>query len=443
MEAILYPYHTLIPYQIDDDIPAPELAAIAATLLYFDRVTLGRLGYADELSLPGVAELLEQAKRIEETRGKDKVDAWRQGKYIGKYNVAANEGLSCSDIFTLAHLAYTYDDLKFRKSYWPLLNEDILRIASLATITRGARSSAEAAGSDQAKYLDIRSLLVGYMSYKDEFAGWPETDADVKVFGEAYRDADGSGFTGAYLQQLIKKSVPDELDKMEFDTLSALQREAFLMDLFSQTALSHMLHLPIVSLAEAHLTLRARYAARMPKRQAVDATPQSTEALATQLFTQTLIKLPTVIPKSCEALLETRMRLADELQSFRDAVNDAAEDLVDAADGSVVSIKKVAQTVKQKFVRPLRDLERKLQHPSRDLGRNLVSNPSFVTSGVTLATAVLAGLGGVVEMTTALLTGVSGAVAVPVLTQAVKTKFDRQREIEKSSVAFLVRAKSP
>lgn len=63
LNVLLYPYHVLAPLP---DIGRPSLRAVetAAALLYFDTVTLGRAGDANELRLPSPQEALEEVDRI-------------------------------------------------------------------------------------------------------------------------------------------------------------------------------------------------------------------------------------------------------------------------------------------------------------------------------------------------------------------------------------------
>lgn len=113
LNVMLYPYHSLAPLP---DVGQPTSRAIetAASLLYFDTVTVGRLGDPADMELGLPEEALEEVKRIKLRRGADAVRAFNQD---GKFS-----GLTVEEVATLSFVRYWYDVAKFHKNYSSLIN---------------------------------------------------------------------------------------------------------------------------------------------------------------------------------------------------------------------------------------------------------------------------------------------------------------------------------
>lgn len=430
MEAFFYPDHYL-RYTPNSAQTSPEWVSTVASLLYFDRLTLGRLGYPDELALPDEHAALDEMKRIQAETGERASAFWRDGSI---------DGLTCGQIVKLAYTQYLYHDHRYRRDFAPLIEAGVVRSASLAQITAESVEAARRAGEDTTG-LDLMGAMAGYVT-SDLFGGDPgKTDA---AFDEAFFASDGTDLTAAYLEHVLRHGRYGDLDRVlasvDPRVIMEYQREAFLLDMFHQALLGGLLGLPVLSTRTSQLEIRARAMRTMADLEASEPTPapslkgrESTEALAARLFAETLVQLPAVTPKSPEDILALRTKLADSLSDFRESVRRVAEDLIDASGGGAVDPSKIGAKVRKEFARPLADLEKRLSHPSRDLARNLIVSDNLMTGVVTFAATLFAGD----PMTAAVTLGIS----VPLLTASVKTLFDRQTKVEQSKVGFLIRAK--
>jgi len=425
VDVLLYPYHALQPYP-ENAVPNAKVVTVASSLLYFDTVTLGRLGYPDELSLFTTDEALSELRNIQKLHGEAAVQAfWRTGELSNDF--------TCDDIAKLSFVRYWYDEQRFRKSYAPLIEEGVVRTISLAKITENARLSADLAGSSDSQYIDLRAALAGFTSTYDEIIEWLKGEAVDQVFWDAFVDADGSGLTGLYLREMLKETSPEFLERTSDNAKIQFFRHAFLLDIFHQSLLSALLELPLVSYREAHLSLRNKYVPKMLSIQGDNKNIIGADSTAFKIFTETLIKVPAAIPRSPESLLEIRLLLSDELLEFREAVNHIAEDLEYANTGSITQ-RDIEHEVKKHFTRPLNALNRKLAHPNKELAQNLLTSDSTILGGITIALAALAG-------SPIVLSALLGVV-VPILTTVAKTHLDREKEIDQSGLGFLVRASS-
>ena len=425
MDVLLYPYHTLPPFQEE---PGPESreVAISAALLYFDTITLGRPGYPDELEPGSVESAMEEMRAIDERRGQDVVNMFlREGSH---------EGLSVDELAGLTFLRYWYNEQKFRKSYAPLLQSGVIRTLSLASITAKARESA-GRDSEAAQVLHMNSVLAGHLASEDRIKNWPSGDAEMADYSAAFSDADGIGLGCMYLRSILKKS--GQQGYLAATSQSAKQtflRRAFLLDVFHQSVLSTMLGVSRASFENVHLHLQSRYISKIQSTADASIDDSAENArLAFRLFSETLNQVPAIIPRSPEAICELRTILAEELSAFRHAIKNASADFLHEKRGSPPDERTIKHLAEKHFLRPLESLNRRLAHPNRELLRNLVSTNSVVFGGVALGMAFMANLAGA-------LTAVMG-ISIAALTGALKTRFDRQKEIEQSDVGFLIRAR--
>ncbi|MGA2258638.1 MAG: hypothetical protein ABSG53_28565 [Thermoguttaceae bacterium] len=421
LDVLLYPYHALAPLP-DFGQPNPRAVETAATLLYFDTVTLGRLGDPKELGLPSPEDALEEVDRIKERHGADAVRAFNQaGKFVG---------LTVGEIATLCFVRYWYELARFHKYYAPLIEAGVVRPVSLAAITEDARLNAEFTNSTAERWLNMNAALAGFVAYYDDFKGWPKDDAEAKTFAAALGDADGPGLTGWYLRKILSETNPKLLQNTEQARQGEFFRESFLLDIHHQTLLSTLLRLPVVSFDEAHLGLRGGYAAKLLALHGEEAAPPDREALAVRLVAETLTQMPVVMPRSPAAILELRRDLAEELEEFRHGIRNVATDLAQAS--GPVTQKQIEYSIEKNFARALDKLSRRLAHPNRDMLRNLVTTPAVISGGVSFTL-------GLVSTGQNLLSLFLGAAAA-VLSAATKTWVDRKKEEEQSGIAFLVKA---
>lgn len=420
LNVLLYPYHSLAPLP---DAGQPNARAIetAATLLYFETVTVGRLGDPGDMELGSPEEALEEVERIKQRRGARAVSAFNQE---GKFS-----GLNLEEVAALSFVRYWYDVAKFHKNYGSLIDADVVRPVSLTGITNDLILNAESVGSD-IEWLNMKSVLAGFVAKHDAFKRWPNNRTEREIFEAALLDADGLGMTCWYLRAIIGQTNPALLQSEDVARQGEFFREAFLLDVHHQTVLSAILALPIVSFDEAHLKLRGNYAAKLSTTLAAEEGMAGLESLAIQLVAETLGQMPTIMPRSTEAILELRQTLAEELAEFRQGIRNAASDLIHAS--GPITQKLIAYTVEKNFARPLDNLTRRLAHPNRELLRSLLTTPAAMGGAVSFAVASI-GTGGN-------LLSLFAAAAGAVLSAAAKARIDRKKDVEQSGVAFLLRA---
>lgn len=422
MNVLLYPYHQLRPYG-DKTMPTSRRATIAAALLYFDTVTLGRMGYPEELDLWSEDEALAVIDRIKSRRGAHVVKRfWTTGDH---------SELTCDEFSSLYFIRYLCDEHTFRQAYRPLLQEGVLRCVSLAKETQRAKQAAEAAGHPDAECIDMRACLQGFQRTVDEFRDWPANDPDRRTFEEVFVEAD-TGLAAVYLRHALSDYAPDVWQDCSVTAKETFLAYSFLLDLHHQSALATVLGLPLASFHEAHIALRQRHVALFRSLQGEAKFTSGAETLALRALSKTMTSLPAIIPRSVEAILEVRGKLEAELTEFREAVSDVAADLAHGRQQEPTD-EEIARAVQERFTKPLATLERRLARPGRDLARNLVTSGSLATGAVTLAATIISG-------GSAIAAALLGA-SVPLLVESLKTRFERQNDIEQSGVAFLVRAK--
>lgn len=301
---------------------------------------------------------------------------------------------------------------------------------SLAGITNDAILDAESVGSDS-ESLNINAVLAGFVANYDAFKEWPSNKTESETFDASFRDADGLGMTGWHLRTILAQTNPALLRSNDAARKGEFFREAFLLDVHYQTVLSTILSLPVVSFDEAHLRLRGNYAAKLSAPLVTEERAAGPENLAIHLVAETLSKMPAIIPRSTEAILELRQNLAEELAEFRQSIRNVASDLIHTS--GPVTQKQIEYAVDKNFARPLDKLTRRLAHPNRDLRRSLVTTPAVMTGAVSFVLTTMT-TGG--SLSSSLFLAAAGAA----LSAAVKARIDRKKEEEQSGVAFLLKA---
>ena len=405
MKTLLYPYHFIEPYS-PQYLSYADMASVASSLLYFDSITISRLGSPEQLGLASSMEdISSEMQKIEEAHGIDAVDQWFAGN--------RSPDFTCDNVAVLNYMLYRAKIAHSDATYKPLIQEGIIKFATLV---------------EQVPDLTFDDFTQAL----EEFMDWPGNRDEMAVLMEALSDAGSIGLSAFYLRDKIKDSKPELLSRTDRETKAYHWRTAFLLDLFSQTLVSAKLDLLLTSFSDVHFALRNRCISKLQKPSETASTARSTEALGQQLFSQTLVALPAVLPTSPEAILLVRQKLADELQEFRGTVRDLAEE-IKQSDSASLTDKDIANSVRKHFVKPIESLQRKLARPSRDLARNLISSEAVV-GGLVTSLSVSKGFGAS-DICAAVLT-----LAVPTLTASVKTIIDRQKEVEQSGLAFLMKA---
>jgi len=428
MEPIIYPYHALDPYPAEDNVTS-RTGEIAASLLYFPSVTLGRIGFPDELQLYSSDEILEERRRIIARRGEAMVQAYFRQYIPGD--------LTLGEKIKLDFTRYWYREQKFRQSYLPLIQAGVLKTVSLAQITEEMKQTAQIPASDS-DALSLKAPLNFFLTryYDKGFAPWFKDDpAAESAFSDASNDSDGHGLMGMYLwKTLAATDSSGFFEKTDPVSQLAFMDAAFMLDVFHQTLLSTILRQPILVYENAHIQIREKFLSTISEGKGNTPSTPDQDRVALSLFTETLRhplhRLPIALPRSPEAILELRNQLSEELDDFRQALQYAARDFLYEASTGPVSEEKIKQIADKNFMRPVEKLERRLRHPGREMLRNLFTAPPWATAAISFSVSALAG-----SLAASTILGALGATAALI----AKTKVDRAKAVEDSDVAFLFR----
>jgi hypothetical protein len=151
MDVYLYPCNMLGPFAVDGQ-PTRRQLETAALLLYSESVTLGRLGFHDQLDLLTPIDALQNLKSTEAGRNPETVRRYFQESEFHDLNV--------EELALFNYVRYCQEDAKFLSRYEPLLEEGVLRIATLADLTQQANLDAQAQGTGDAyQVMTIDSII--------------------------------------------------------------------------------------------------------------------------------------------------------------------------------------------------------------------------------------------------------------------------------------------
>lgn len=406
MNVFLYPYHFL-PRFSELQMNRGRLAEISSALIYFDSITIGRPGDPKDLGLGEVADIIEVSKRHP----------------IGNRNIS---DLSIGEYAIHAFNDWAQEYSSFLNDYDPLIKNSVLRTVSLSRLTRAARE--HASDESERDALQMRSVLAGFISATPGWIDWANSASEVAHASLIDMNASGSLGLSMYYWRHQLLHDPEFLskadDKSRFEYLQAV----FRFDSFLQATLSQVMQMPVVGLCDEHLQVRERHLAKTRPRE----TPEA-DQLALRLVARVLTNLPSVIPRSPEAILELRHSLADELGEFRQGVRDATNDMMYQFGDEGPSEADIDQVAQRTFVRPLRDISKRLERPGRQLLANLASSEAMLTSTVVLSTGILNHAQGLANLAL--------GASVALLASAAATWKERKSiEQEKPNVAFLLKA---
>jgi hypothetical protein len=262
----------------------------------------------------------------------------------------------------------------------------------------------------------------------------------------AYGTTDGPGLITFFIAEMLERG--DQRDLLDGTGMPAkidLIREATLIDAFFQSLISELLSLPSVSFQEDHLALRAAFLSHIKRDDTVGPEEKSRAdvvRLAMQCFEQTEIALPAVIPRHPEQILELRQKLKGDLDEFREKLKGLAKELADTKPET--SIRDIKRCVEKNLIDEVKKLDKKLAKPLRELRREFFAMAPGMAGiglgvGILLSALLLDGhaaLQTLSGMSSTLLSALGALGAA-----ASKVQTEKQRKIEGSDVAFLIRAK--
>jgi hypothetical protein len=413
MDAVLYPDRMLatIPGDNPNSDPRPT-PFCSAVLLYFDSVILASTSLPHECTF--AKDFGQREAELKRRFG---------AEVFSNYRTFANS-LSAEETVFILWRHYSSDWARFIRQVDPLLQENVVRQASLIEVIDQMRSVT----SKNDPHLNLAAVLDAWGFFKKTDRIFKErldsatNEAVVRSLGRM----DGPAAAAAYLCDVFRpKGQDDFLSKTGPASVFGLWREAFFVDTFAQSLLARWFGCPLVSndlvLSDA---LNTFVGDRGDESHRADIALRLLEAV-------NAMTLPAVYPKTLESILYIRRLLQDDLTAFREALDRLAGDLIRESENQAISQEEIDYQVRKHLVIPLRDLERQLSHPTRELARYLLESPPVV-SGVLIVAAIAK----LLSPPTAAL-GLAGAA----LAGLAKTVFERERKIDNSGVGFLFKAR--
>jgi hypothetical protein len=227
-----------------------------------------------------------------------------------------------------------------------------------------------------------------------------------------------------HLNEISFKELPKRFQSTSRDDIQFCLAFGAVFELIVRSRIAALSASPTLFLDESELALITDAVSAWGKQ---TASPPH-ERAQLNILTEALVALPCIVPRSLEALIEVREDLATELSDLRHHLQRVATDL---AYAEKLTAHQIRQAVDVEVLRPLRDLQRRLRHPTRRLATNLLTGGPFV--GATLAYIASQAIGD------ASLSSFVAAVAA-LAVAAAKTESDRVETINQSPVAFLLKA---
>ena len=413
MASVLFGPQTLPPFTPGASTSTIE---VAAQLLYFDQIYVVRLCDLDEL-VPR-APIESHVQTIISTYGREAVDEYLT--YGGESAVIPDDETAVLEAY------YQFKRLdEFLDEYDALIGDGaVVPIAASQLIQSGDRPSWEViVGSYYENDERWRSLLTADRSR------WDIVEQAVGAIG-TYNVS-----TAACARYTVRHRPHEFAERNSMiegggvDYIPLAKIEAVALSLYAQSLAANAFGLSSVASSEAVADLHESVLHLLdlvdqPSRRSSD----GTDAIASRVVAQTLVALPVVAPRSLDALLEIRHRLAAELAAFRGSVDEVVRDLRYA---KTLDARDIEHVVDHKFRRPVEDLRRRFAAPTRDILRNLVTTESVAGYAASFSTTMISGG----EVATAQALAALSAIGV----SALKTHFERQKQISDSSVAFLLK----
>ncbi len=416
MRVALFPHHALAPVKASSN-PSVEDAALYATLLYADTITLTGLGPSDTVAFPSDTAMRREIDGLVSLYGRGPMDV-------------LDEKFTWHQAAALSYAIYHDRQVDFRKTWQPLLKESVVEIWDLSRVAPLMQQIAEKDGIPGAEAYGLAGILKVFVDSMPRMLRWLDDSRIADAVGDAASRYDGLGIASVYLRGLLEKLDSADLNMFMEGRDRASKRVlfslAYLLGTFLQAFTSETVHSSVLCFSQHDLSLRSRFLSFFGRQMTAERNP-----LQLELLSETAVQIPEILPRSPQSVLMIRSSLSAELAAFRRAVDESTEDLL--SEEPTTSKQAIARQVRERFKRPLEDLIRRLAHPNRELTRNILGKDALVTGGLSLMSALSAG-------GPALFSAMLG-VAVPVLVGSLQTRFQRQREMERApEIAFLLHA---
>jgi hypothetical protein len=433
MRVYLYPNHYLPPFAKGNS-PSPSQLQTAALLLYCESLTLGRLGFHDELLLPSPLEAMKEGKKGRLGQHRELVRRYfKEGSF---------KDLRVGELALLNYIRYAQYDYKFLLEYKSLLNAGVVRIESLAKITQEANIDAQARGINDAwKVMTIDSVLAGFLLSLEQMDKWLRSPYQKALVDKTFVDTDGVGLTGLYLRSVVADTKPSLLKNMSQASHGEFLYRSVLLELFTQVLLSSLVNQPLMSFSDAHLLLHHRYQAHVIEvssvlRERDERTDDSTHSPGgVQVFADVIRELPVLVPRHPDDVLRWRRDYGAELQDFRRLCSEVAEDIGEDANSEDRN-----RELRQRVLRPLERLRRDTAGGLKEFGGHFVASEAVGALVLLLfESAIVHAFPQLAHWMVGIDASIATALGGAAIHAGIETKRERQSELRHSDVAFVVR----
>jgi hypothetical protein len=424
MRPFLYAHHWL---SLDPQV-VPEVsrrAEFAASLLLSDCVTLARTGTATnvELQLPSRNALEQWAVSTLGAVGADETMDPLKPFFL--------DSLTLEDAALLAYALYEHRFGKALTSCKELIDEGVLDY--VLTLNDPSESSSAVSADRSMNDLSRDAYVALFSDSLEQLT----TVADEAV-GVSLTHSDGIPLSALRHLQWLGERATDFRRSRDPAFKLALLRHAYAIETFLQSTSAELHHGPVLTLVPEHASAR-RAVTELLRRfrpevgaRATTEQDRSVAELSVGIFGYTLTRLPTIIPPSAEALLETRDFLATELDDLKAALRTIALDALDASAAAEYS--SIQDLANRRLLAPLRALELRLAHPSREWMRNMLRSSATTGIVVTAALSHWAQFPPAAQLVASLLSIPIGA--------ALQTAADRRKDVDNSGLQFLLHSRA-
>jgi hypothetical protein len=383
--------------------------ASAAPLLYFDKVHLGWLGWPGDRGLPSIKDLEKQLQLISSRHG---------GRdFTG---IFASPDVTWDEQVAIMYALDVGDKLGFMRAYAPLIDSGILTVHRMINSIPATLKNWVAFRDGETDQLQD-SLAVAFGGYdNDDMPEWFRRNPHE--FGQIISTYNGIWSAAMLLRTTLGGADLARTKDPEWKKI--LTHYSLVMAMRYHNFFAAIQELPVTYTNPAFCELHSHIS---------NAARGSHQAGRTALtvLDETFVQIPTILPRTPESVLYLREKLATELNEFRIALVRAGEDLSPSND--LPSPDKISSYVREKFRRPLENIELAASKQGREFLKNIVSSSGFINGAVTFGAALLAGCSG--------LASTLAGIAVPVASEGLKTIFGTSKQTAQTlGLTFIYRA---
>ena len=406
--------------QLSRTLASPSALSTVASLLYFETVTLVPFGASDSLGLPAPAEVT--------SRSEDAVRRWGESG-LKMTELWAHPDYTLQEVVDINYVLYVALRESFKHAFNSFFSEGVLLEQPVEGYWNSEERTIPVAGTDRLslpEVIEIANREPRVLAF-DGQGKFGETGAEV-----LRASVTANPPMSLYLLEMFRETNPELRDSVSQEVkLKHLVRSTQLVTFVC--AISTPLTDSVVTDSERYLSAHSYIRSRnfdLVEEPSLD-NSRSVDITASEVLREALVELPLAMPRSPEALMRLRELLGPELKDLRHALRDIARDLHYEQRGAP-SRGAIVYKADQRLLRPLRNLRRRLAHPSREMLRNLFTAEGFLSSTVGLGVALL----GLVPPPAATVLG----GAIPLLAAALKTRRERRAEIDRvEGLAFLLK----